>query len=511
MAAFDYSSLSPEQTKIALQVVDSAKKYNLNPDLIVPLIMAESGMSHIPSAKKNKEGLPISNGVMQLTPGTAAQYGVADYQSPDVAANIDAGMRFLRDLAANPAIGNDPKKMIAGYNAGPRSAYVRTGDEKDLFPETRAHIANIHKYSLGNTLASPTTSAKKTAADAQPSDLTEEEKAEHAALMGADNTSVLGSTGPVATQEDAAEHAALMGEDNAPWAAAPPPIVAEGSPYGAMAGAVVGGTLSGGANIAGGLMDRFGPKVPNAISSAVLDPANADLTAGEKWRAKVGYGKGKGTVQDVVTAAKRAESKGPVSSKMDKAYGVRQAGEPASLVDRLIYRTKMAEEAERQKVQNAKIAGEAANAAQLEAVKDAQTKTVTGRAMNTAGNALRGGLSGVGALYGLDAATDAAKKNEYWQAMLHGLSGTASAADMLASVLPTVGKAAVRTFAAPVAIAADTGANLVKHYRAGEYSKMPVDVGIGALGAIPWAGIPLSMGASYLRDRPELFSKEAPE
>jgi hypothetical protein len=67
-------------------------------------------------------------------------------------------------------------------------------------------------------------------------------------------------------------------------------------------------------------------------------------TAGEKWAAKTGYGKGAGTVQDVSSAYQRSAGKGKVSSKLDKLWGVAQAGEDPQLTQRLIDRAKAAEQ-----------------------------------------------------------------------------------------------------------------------------------------------------------------------
>lgn len=67
-------------------------------------------------------------------------------------------------------------------------------------------------------------------------------------------------------------------------------------------------------------------------------------TAGEKWAAKTGYGKGAGTVQDVSSAYQRSAGKGKVSSKLDKLWGVAQAGEDPQLAQRLIDRAKAAEQ-----------------------------------------------------------------------------------------------------------------------------------------------------------------------
>ena len=132
----DYSKLSKEQTDMGLAIAKAAEKHGLNPDFVIPLFMGESGLAHIPSKKTDSAGKPIAFGVAQLTPATAARYGVPDYMSPDAEANIDAGVRYLKDLMKNKAIGNDPEKIIIGYNAGAGAPFLKSGNLEDLLPET---------------------------------------------------------------------------------------------------------------------------------------------------------------------------------------------------------------------------------------------------------------------------------------------------------------------------------------------------------------------------------------
>jgi hypothetical protein len=68
-------------------------------------------------------------------------------------------------------------------------------------------------------------------------------------------------------------------------------------------------------------------------------------TSGERWAAKTGYGMGTGDVQDVSSRYQRAVSKGKISGKLDKLYGPKLPGEPASLVDRMLLRAQQAEAA----------------------------------------------------------------------------------------------------------------------------------------------------------------------
>jgi len=154
----DYSKLSKEQTDIGLAIARVAEKHGLNPDFVIPLFMGESGLAHIPSKKTDSAGKPIAFGVAQLTPATAARYGVPDYMSTDAEANIDAGVRYLKDLMKNKAIGNDPEKIIIGYNAGAGAPFLKSGNLEDLLPETRAHLLNVSGHSPTGELARPTAS-----------------------------------------------------------------------------------------------------------------------------------------------------------------------------------------------------------------------------------------------------------------------------------------------------------------------------------------------------------------
>lgn len=69
-------------------------------------------------------------------------------------------------------------------------------------------------------------------------------------------------------------------------------------------------------------------------------------TSGERWAAATGYGMGTGDVQDVSSRYQRAVSKGKISGKLDKLYGPKLPGEPASLVDRMLLRAQQTEAAQ---------------------------------------------------------------------------------------------------------------------------------------------------------------------
>jgi len=75
-------------------------------------------------------------------------------------------------------------------------------------------------------------------------------------------------------------------------------------------------------------------------------PQPPRATSGERWAAATGYGMGTGDVQDVSSRYQRAVSKGKISGKLDKLYGPKLPGEPASLVDRMLLRAQQTEAAQ---------------------------------------------------------------------------------------------------------------------------------------------------------------------
>ncbi len=75
-------------------------------------------------------------GIMQLMPGTAADYGVTDRCEPQ--SNIRAGIRYLKKLYTEF---DDPLLMLAAYNAGPERVYQKGGIPE--FNETAQYIVKV--------------------------------------------------------------------------------------------------------------------------------------------------------------------------------------------------------------------------------------------------------------------------------------------------------------------------------------------------------------------------------
>jgi membrane-bound lytic murein transglycosylase B len=76
-----------------------------------------------------------ARGLMQLMPATARQYGVRNSYDPK--ANIDAGVRHLKDLLSRLELPN----ALAAYNAG--EATIRRYGGLPPFPETQNYVRRI--------------------------------------------------------------------------------------------------------------------------------------------------------------------------------------------------------------------------------------------------------------------------------------------------------------------------------------------------------------------------------
>lgn len=121
-------------------VQEVAKANELEPALLHAVISVESGYN--PRAKSRKG----ASGLMQLMPGTARRYGVADIFDP--AQNVAAGARYLRDLLR--MFNNDKNLALAAYNAG-ENAVVRHG-KIPPYQETVAYVPKVLAFyrRLGN-------------------------------------------------------------------------------------------------------------------------------------------------------------------------------------------------------------------------------------------------------------------------------------------------------------------------------------------------------------------------
>lgn len=109
-------------------------QHGVDPYLIYCLMSQESKFTSSAISPKGAQGL------MQLMPGTAARYGVANPY--DVAQNISGGTRYLKDLLK--MFNGRIDLALAGYNAG-ENAVIKYGYNIPPYEETRNYVKLIIK------------------------------------------------------------------------------------------------------------------------------------------------------------------------------------------------------------------------------------------------------------------------------------------------------------------------------------------------------------------------------
>lgn len=123
--------------KIDSMIVDSATRNGIDPVLMYATMHQESSFK--PRAMSNKG----ARGLMQLMPGTAARFGVANIWDPRQ--NIEGGARYMRFLL--DLFGGDVALTLAGYNAG-EGAVIKYG-RIPPYSETQEYVRRIaRRYTL---------------------------------------------------------------------------------------------------------------------------------------------------------------------------------------------------------------------------------------------------------------------------------------------------------------------------------------------------------------------------
>jgi soluble lytic murein transglycosylase-like protein len=79
-----------------------------------------------------------AQGLMQLMPATARQFGVTNAYNP--AQNVKAGVAYLRQLLDR--YGGNEELALAAYNAGP-GAVAKYGERVPPYRETRNYVTRI--------------------------------------------------------------------------------------------------------------------------------------------------------------------------------------------------------------------------------------------------------------------------------------------------------------------------------------------------------------------------------
>ena len=119
-------------SKIDSYIVDSSKRYDVDPLLIYAQMHQESSFKSKATSYKGASGL------MQLMPATARRFGVTDIYNPKQ--NIEGGVKYMRWLL--DAFGGDVALALAGYNAG-EGAVIKYRNQIPPYRETQEYVRRI--------------------------------------------------------------------------------------------------------------------------------------------------------------------------------------------------------------------------------------------------------------------------------------------------------------------------------------------------------------------------------
>jgi soluble lytic murein transglycosylase-like protein len=114
-------------------IAEHARLNDVRPDLIRAVVQVESAFNPYAESPKGAQGL------MQLMPATAHQFGVKNAFNPEE--NVRAGVAYLRQLLDRYQ--NNETLALAAYNAGP-GAVDKYDQTVPPYAETRNYVARIN-------------------------------------------------------------------------------------------------------------------------------------------------------------------------------------------------------------------------------------------------------------------------------------------------------------------------------------------------------------------------------
>ena len=117
--------------KRAIPILTSTVGTQVSPALVLAVIAVES------AGRADAVSSAGAQGLMQLMPATAREFGVTDSLVPEQ--NIAGGVRYLDWLMKE--FNADPILVLAGYNAGPGN--VREHSGVPPFAETRDYVPKV--------------------------------------------------------------------------------------------------------------------------------------------------------------------------------------------------------------------------------------------------------------------------------------------------------------------------------------------------------------------------------
>ncbi|MBY0502973.1 MAG: lytic transglycosylase domain-containing protein [Bryobacteraceae bacterium] len=123
----------PAPERIREIVDEKSKQHGLDPLLVHSVIRAESNYNPYAVSPKGAEGL------MQLIPSTARQYGVRNAFDPEQ--NIEGGIRYLKYLQT---LFSDERLVLAAYNAG--EAAVAKYGWIPPYAETQDYVYKVGRF-----------------------------------------------------------------------------------------------------------------------------------------------------------------------------------------------------------------------------------------------------------------------------------------------------------------------------------------------------------------------------